>query len=75
MDKPRRAQTKFAQLLSEIKAVAARIGEVDAKVGRIDTHIMNSRGVIITTIIGAALGIVGLSYAAVQIWRYYTLAM
>ena len=67
-----RTETKFAQLLGELKVVTTQMGTIGEKLGKIDDldkHVRSTRTVIIGTIVGAAIAIVGLSYAAVQIFE------
>ena len=75
-----RTDTKFAQVLGELKAVAASvthlgtqmadikgdIRDLKADVKSVEANSRNAKAVIITTIIGAVVGIIGLTYAAVS---------
>jgi cytochrome c oxidase assembly protein Cox11 len=41
---------------------------LDAKITAVDTHARSTKSTIIATVIGAAIGIVGISFAAVAIY-------
>jgi hypothetical protein len=71
-----RTDTKFAQLIGKIDALAVsvanvstNVGALDAKITSVDTHARSAKGIIIATVIAAALSVVGLTYAAVAIFE------
>lgn len=71
-----RTETKFERLIGKIDALAVTLSGVSGdvaslsvKIGEVDAHARNAKSVIITTIIGAAIGIVGLAFAAVAIFQ------
>jgi hypothetical protein len=71
-----RTETKFAQLLGKMDLMVQSIAEartdiagLDAKITAVDTHARSTKSTIIATVIGAAIGIVGISFAAVAIYE------
>lgn len=71
-----RTETKFAQLLGEMRllgqqltGVQKQIGDLDVKVDAVDAHARNSKSIVITTIIGAFFAAVALTYAGIQIFQ------
>lgn len=66
------AETKFAQLIGKLDVISERLGgvardlvELKEGVGRVETKTNNTRIIIVTTIIGATLTIVGLTYGII----------
>lgn len=71
-----RTETKFAQLMGKmdsltqtLSGVSANLVSLDSKVGELDKGARSAKSTVIATIIGAAIGIVGLSFAAVSIFQ------
>ncbi|MFK4871630.1 hypothetical protein [Novosphingobium sp. ZW T3_23] len=71
-----RAETKFVQLLGKLDLVVERLGEIrkdvsdlDTKIGAVDDNTKSAKTLVITTIIGTAIGVAGLAYAAVAIFQ------
>lgn len=67
-----KAETKYEKLLSELKLLGEKIGgissdvtELKTSVGRVESKTTNTRIIIVTTVIGAALTIVGLTYGII----------
>ena len=70
-----RTDTKFAQLMgkmdvfaSDLRRVATDISELKVELAQIERSASNTKATIIGLIIGSALAIVGLTYAAVSIF-------
>lgn len=71
-----RTETKFAQLLGELKVVSATISNLDGKFGALDRKIddvdkntKSAKAVIITTVISTAIGLAALAVAGAQIFQ------
>lgn len=71
-----KTETKFSQLLGKLdllglqmSGLQTKMGELDVQIAAVDTHARGAKSTIIATVIGAAIGIVGLAFAAVAIFQ------
>lgn len=67
-----KAETSFEKLVGKLDMIADRLGNVSTDVGelrgaveRVESKTTNTRIIIVTTVIGAALTIVGLTYGII----------
>lgn len=71
-----RTETKFAQLIGKIDALAVsltgvqtNVGEIKTELTTVKTDVGNAKGLIIATVIGAAIAIAGLAWAGVALFQ------